>query len=240
MKKNRQKSMAAWCAVAMLMTIPGMYVLADDMAEEELIVTEAEVQAEIVDSVDSPEEIVTDDSDAPIAEENIGEEEVEEIVGVGSIQVGDGVTATFDADTGAVEFTSQDGVLLSEWSDKLGVDRKSIKSIKVVSGTVYLPDDSRYMFYDCNALTGLDLSGFDKSNVTNMYAMFAACSSLTSLDLSSFDTSKVMDMGELFYECENLTSIDLSNFDTSNAIYMDYMFYNCYKLTSLDLSNFNT
>ena len=67
------------------------------------------------------------------------------------------------------------------------------------------------MFYGCSRLTSLDLSGFDTSNVTNMYGMFKSCSRLTSLDLRSFDISKVTDMRCMFQSCSKLTQITASN-----------------------------
>ena len=192
----------------------------------------------------------------------------EEIVGAGAIQVGDGVTATFDANTGAVKFTSSDGELWPDWVDKLGVGRDAIKSIKVASGTVYLPGgystdrlfsglsslenldmsnintsnviNMKEMFDGCSSLKYLDLSGFDTSNVMFMSFMFSGCSSLTYLNLTGFDTSKVLDMISMFSGCSSLTKLDLSSFNTSNVTDMNEMFYNCSSLTNLDLSNFNT
>ena len=121
------------------------------------------------------------------------------------------------------------------------------------------------MFYNCSALTSLDLSGFDTSNVTNVSQMFSGCTALMSLDLIgfdtssltgissmffgctaltsldlSFDTSNVTDMGGMFRDCQSLTSLDLSGFDTSNVTKMGGMFRGCQSLTSLDLSNFDT
>ena len=50
----------------------------------------------------------------------------------------------------------------------------------------HLVTDMTSMFYGCNAITSLDLSSFNTSNVMNMNSMFDGCSSLTSLDISSF------------------------------------------------------
>ena len=97
-----------------------------------------------------------------------------------------------------------------------------------------------YMFYDCKALTSLDVSSFDTSKVTSMFYMFGYCQSLTSLDVSKFDTSKVTDMRGMFYNCNALTSLDVSKFDTSNVTSMYYMFSQCQSLTSLDVSSFDT
>lgn len=74
-----------------------------------------------------------------------------------------------------------------------------------------------YMFYDCIALTSLDLSNFDTSNVKYMSNMFEGCQELTSLDVSSFNTSKVTTMDGMFYECLSIAELDLINFDFRNV-----------------------
>ena len=120
------------------------------------------------------------------------------------------------------------------------------------------------MFYDCQALTTIDLSSFNTSKVTEMIGMFCGCSSLTSLDLSffntsnvttmnsmfassglqsitfgeSFNTSKVTSMLRMFENCSALTTINFSGFNTSNVTSMGYMFSCCSSLTTLDLSSF--
>ena len=112
----------------------------------------------------------------------------------------------------------------------------------------YIPDnvyklkiESGYkMFFYCSSLTELDLSGFDTSNVTNMFQMFEFCSSLTELDVSGFDTSNVTNMSCMFFYCSSLTELDLSGFDTSNVTDMHSMFELCSSLTELDVSGFDT
>ena len=96
------------------------------------------------------------------------------------------------------------------------------------------------IFYGCSMLTSLDVSNFNTSNVTDMDYMFYGCSKLTSLDLSNFNTAKVTTMASMFDDCSKLTSLDLRNFNTSKVTDMSYMFNNCSSLTSLDLRNFNT
>ena len=99
--------------------------------------------------------------------------------------------------------------------------------------------------FSSSKATSLDLSSFDTSNVTNMYAMFYYCKA-TELDLSSFDTSKVTDMSFMFAE-NPATELDLSSFDISNVtvMNMDAMFYNNqatigYARTLADANKFNT
>ena len=96
------------------------------------------------------------------------------------------------------------------------------------------------MFYRCESLTALDVSGFDTSKATDMISMFDRCKSLKELDVSGFDTSKVTDMGSMFCSCESLTALDVSGFDTSKVTYMGAMFNGCSSLTELDISGFDT
>ena len=97
------------------------------------------------------------------------------------------------------------------------------------------------MFHECRALTSLDVSGFDTANVTSMYGMFRYCYALTSITgLNSFDTSKVTNMESMFQDCQVLTSLNVSSFDTSKVTTMEKMFSACNHLTSLDVSGFDT
>ena len=101
-------------------------------------------------------------------------------------------------------------------------------------------ENMRAMFYDCESLSELDLSGFDTAKVWDMSSMFYGCNSLTELDLSSFDTSGVKNMHRMFYNCKSFTRLNLSSFNTSGVKSMHRMFYNCTSLTELDLSGFDT
>ena len=120
----------------------------------------------------------------------------------------------------------------------------NLKNASYIAG-VPLLDTSKVtdmfsMFYNCESLTGLDLSSFNTSKVTRMSLMFSGCFSLANLDLSSFNTSSVTDMSNMFYYCNSLTGLDLSSFNTSSVTDMSNMFYSCDSLTGLDLSSFNT
>ena len=100
--------------------------------------------------------------------------------------------------------------------------------------------DMSYMFYECESLTSLDLSGINTSAVTSMESMFNWCRNLVSIDLSGLDTSAVTDMSGMFASCISLTSLNLTGLDTSAVTSMYQMFNGCKSLTSLDLSGFNT
>ena len=69
--------------------------------------------------------------------------------------------------------------------------------------------------------------------------MFANCQALTSLNLSKWNVSQVTDLGYMFSTCYSLTSIgDVSSWDTSKVTQMNYVFYQCHKLTVI-CSNWN-
>lgn len=103
------------------------------------------------------------------------------------------------------------------------------------------------MFKLCTA-SGLNLSTFNTSNVTDMSYMFHQARNLKELDLSMFNTSKVKDMSFMFgcesdwyyLNMESLASLNLSSFDTRNVTNMNSMFRGCKVLPALDLSSFNT
>lgn len=94
------------------------------------------------------------------------------------------------------------------------------------------------MFYSCDSLTSLDLSGFDTSNVENMANMFQYCEKLKTLNISSFNTSKVTDMSSMFEECA-IETIEIGNIDTSNVTNMNRMFENCGMIPSV-VATFDT
>lgn len=98
----------------------------------------------------------------------------------------------------------------------------------------------RTMFYGCKKLTEIDVSGFNTSKVTNMAYMFGNCFLLESIDLSNFNTSKVTDMGNMFRWCKSLKDLDVSYLNTSNVTDMSYMFYAINGIKTLDLTTFNT
>ena len=117
-------------------------------------------------------------------------------------------------------------------------DRERITSV-VTNGDLVLQGSLRCMFYYCSSLTSLDVSGFDTSNVTDMYEMFYYCGRLTSLDFSGWNVPNVTDMGYMFYHCTGLTSLDLSGWNAQSVANVNCMFQYCEGLTSLDLSGWN-
>lgn len=119
-----------------------------------------------------------------------------------------------------------------------------LTKLETITGLEYLNTekvtDMSYMFYNCVALTSLDVTKFNTANVKNMTSMFSGCSSLTSLDVTHFNTANVTNMISMFSVCSKLTSLNVTNFNTANVKSMSHMFNSCSALTSLDITNFNT
>ena len=100
--------------------------------------------------------------------------------------------------------------------------------------------DMSGMFFGCESLQNIDLTGLDTSNVTNMLSMFYGCASLKNIDLTELDTSKVTNMSGMFFGCESLQNIDLTGLDTSNVTNMSRMFYGCDSLQNINLTGLDT
>ncbi|MCR4890627.1 MAG: DUF285 domain-containing protein, partial [Lachnospiraceae bacterium] len=83
-----------------------------------------------------------------------------------------------------------------------------------------------------NGDTGLSkaISKLNTSNVENMSYMFYDCDAITELDLSTFDTAKVTDMSYMFNSDGKLEYLNVEGFDTSNVTHMERMFGYCGKL----------
>lgn len=97
-----------------------------------------------------------------------------------------------------------------------------------------------HMFYKCEKLRALDLSGFNTEKVEDMGDMFSNCKNLETLNLSSFKTNKLTNMSEMFLGCNKIAQLDLSGFNTSGVKALDQVFKNCCALEALDLSSFDT
>ena len=101
-------------------------------------------------------------------------------------------------------------------------------------------NDASCMFYECDKISGIDLSNFDTSNLVNTDRMFSGCQLLNTINLANFDTSKVTKMYKMFYNCNTLYHLDLSTFITSKVENMADMFGLCGSLKTLKISSFDT
>jgi surface protein len=103
-----------------------------------------------------------------------------------------------------------------------------------------------YMFDGCTALTTVNTTDWDTSNVYNMEYMFRNCTSLTELDLSSFVTSNHNTgmFNYMFYGCTALETLDIRNFalsyyDSEEGYMAQSMFENCTSLHTIYMNNCN-
>lgn len=93
-------------------------------------------------------------------------------------------------------------------------------------------------FFRNSALTSLDLSNWDVSNVHNFGCMFQACYSLRAINLQSWKAHpEKSGMFGMFFDCSSLESIDLSGFDLSNTISANKMFGRCFNLSKISFSS---
>ena len=96
--------------------------------------------------------------------------------------------------------------------------------------------DMRSMFYQCNALTTVDVSHFDTSNVKYMTSMFSFCRALTNLDISNFKTTNAQNVASMFRWCSDLKTVNMTGWDVSKVYSFAYLFDGCSSLTEIDLS----
>lgn len=90
------------------------------------------------------------------------------------------------------------------------------------------------MFLRCSAITSLDVTGWDVSNVTNMTQTFRDCQKMTTLTgTETWDVGSVESFRGMFFFNRHLRGLDLTGWDTSSATDMAYMFYRCFSLRTL-------
>ena len=123
-------------------------------------------------------------------------------------------------------------------------DWNILSQLTTITGIQYLNTsevtDMSCMFYNCNKLTTIDVTGFDMSKVTTTEDMFYFCEALETLDVSNWNTSDITNMSEMFCSCYSLETLDVSNWNTSKVTNMSSLFSYCSKLTTLNVSNWNT
>ena len=118
---------------------------------------------------------------------------------------------------------------------------KKLKTIANIGNlNISKADGMSYLFYECDALTQLDLSNWDTSNIRYMISTFNGCTNLTELNCSTWNTGKVYNLQLAFLNCKSLETIPVRDWDTRSLIYMDKAFSYCTSLTNLDVSKWDT
>lgn len=101
----------------------------------------------------------------------------------------------------------------------------------------YKPTNCAYWFYNFVNLSKIyNIKFLNTENVTDMGSMFYCCEKLGNIDLSGFNTSNVQYMSDMFVNCTSLVTLDLSSFDTKKVTSMASMFNNCAKLKTIYVS----
>ena len=134
-----------------------------------------------------------------------------------------GLTSTHDMFFGGIKSDMTETYALSNLTEITGLNNLNTEKVTTTAG----------MFYQCSALSSLDLSTFNTAKVTDMSFMFLDCSSLESVDLSSFNTANVTDMRNMFENCTSLTSLNLRTFNIAKVKFMMNMFYGCSSLRTI-------
>ncbi len=93
-----------------------------------------------------------------------------------------------------------------------------MENLHSISGKEYLNTsevtDMSYMFYQCFALTSLDLSYFNTAKVTDMSYMFSQCSNLSTIYVGSgWSTAAVTASSNMFFDCESLVGGQGTTYD---------------------------
>ena len=96
------------------------------------------------------------------------------------------------------------------------------------------PKSCYWWFGECLNLTRIEgMENLNTGMVTTMEGMFYQCEALTSLDVTNFNTAKVTDMSLMFSSCTKLSSLNLYNFNTENVTNMLAMFSSCKNLATI-------
>lgn len=109
---------------------------------------------------------------------------------------------------------------------------KTIKGLDSFNAQTYTNCIS--LFQNCYSLEEIDVS-FTLTG-QHLTSMFAYCVSLAGVDLTGFDISNVLDFSSMFAHCLSLTSVSWGDYSNSVVESIDNMFYNCPAMTEIDLS----
>jgi surface protein len=168
------------------------------------------------------------------------------------------VSKTSNKDTNGAIFKQQVSKLLTDnptykvlkvgtnYTGKLQIKNSGLESIKDATELFkdlnklttiqiygkFAPTAMLRTFMNCNALTALNFSNIDTSQVTTMAQCFEKCHVMENFDfVSKWNTKKVANMSGMFETCKEITSIP--TIDMTNVTIAQYMFSNCSKLATI-------
>jgi surface protein len=93
---------------------------------------------------------------------------------------------------------------------------------------------------DIDYVHTIDITGWDTSNVENMYGMFSNALYIEKIiGIEDLDVSNVRNMQNMFLKCERLKELNLEKWDVSNVNTMRSMFLFCHKNLKLKCDSWN-
>ena len=99
----------------------------------------------------------------------------------------------------------------------------------------------REMFYACTSVTMINCTGWNTSNVTDMYQLFNYCPKLKEIkSLETINTSKITNMSWFFRSCDLVDLSGIANWDVSKVTTFNQMFENNSNLKTVDVSGWTT
>ena len=125
------------------------------------------------------------------------------------------------------------GPVNTPWFDRAAACLK----VQVVDSGIK-PTWMEYWFQDFRNCTNFNLSLLDTSNVTSFGHVFYNCQTVRSIDLSGWDFSSAITQAAMFACCDKLEHIDFGGWVPDKLRFYGWMFYGCRSL-SLDCSNWN-
>ena len=144
----------------------------------------------------------------------------------------DALRATRTGTTWGIEETKKEGdIPVPAWAETWDVADYTTTARVVFDASFrdFRPTITAKWFYCCEALKQIEgLEYLNTSEVKDMSYMFYDCKALTSLDLKNFDTQYVTDMREMFSYCAALTTINCNT--TWWCPESEKMFAGCTKL----------
>ena len=103
----------------------------------------------------------------------------------------------------------------------------ALSSVKLLADTSDVTDMS-YLFYGCEALQELDLSGLNTGNAVTMEAMFCKCTMLKRLTgYENWDTRSLRSIAYMFSDTEKLKTVNLSRWTLAQLENSGWCFQNC-------------
>ena len=125
------------------------------------------------------------------------------------------------------------GPVNTPWFDRAAACLK----VQVVDSGIK-PTWMEYWFQDFRNCTNFNLSLLDTSNVTSFGHVFYNCQTVRSIDLSGWDFSSAITQTAMFGCCDKLEHIDFGGWVPDKLTFYGWMFCGCRSL-SLDCSNWN-